>query len=170
MQATDDEPQTRVVIDTNVCLDLFVYRDAASEPLMHALQSGRVLAVTRADCRDEWLRVLHYPQIGLDEARRRDACAEYDTWLRVRSVPSAISAVAGVDLPRCADPDDQKFLELALESGAQTLVTKDKMLLKLHRKTSRQALFVILTPVAWSEWFDAHQLLTARSVAAVSSF
>lgn len=151
LPVTDGEVPARVVIDTNVCLDLFIYRDAAAEPLMQALRSGRVLAVTRADCRDEWQRVLHYPQIGLDEVRRRDACAEYDTWLRVRSVPSALSEVAGVDLPRCSDPDDQKFLELALESGARTLLTKDKALLKLHRKTNKRGLYAILTPQAWNE-------------------
>jgi len=155
MPISDDKTRARVVIDTNVCLDLFIYRDAAVEPLMRALQSGRVAAITRADCRDEWQRVLHYPQFDLDENRRRDARASYDAWfgecpvsLRQRNVP--VEA-----LPRCADPDDQKFLELAAETGAGSLVTKDRMLLKLHRRTKRLGLFVIVTPTAWSEWLDA---------------
>lgn len=152
---TDGGLRARVVIDTNVCLDLFVYRDAASEPLMHALRSGRVLAVTRADCRDEWQRVLHYPQIGLDEARRRNACAEYDACFGELPAPAREPCLHVEALPRCADPDDQKFLELALQAGADSIITKDKMLLRLHRKTRRQDLFAILTPAAWSEWFDA---------------
>ncbi|MGI4857360.1 MAG: PIN domain-containing protein, partial [Janthinobacterium lividum] len=40
-------------------------------------------------------------------------------------------------LPRCSDRDDQKFLELAARSGAHWLVTKDKALLKLARRFTR---------------------------------
>ncbi|HET7662783.1 MAG TPA: putative toxin-antitoxin system toxin component, PIN family [Rhodanobacteraceae bacterium] len=141
----------RVVIDTNVCLDLFIYRDPASLPLMHALQTGDVVGITRTDCRDEWLRVLRYPQIETDEAQYRAACAAYDTCLRPLSPSAAASAMAAASLPRCSDPDDQKFLELALESGAGALVTKDKALLKLNRKTRKLGLFAILTPFDWCE-------------------
>ncbi len=142
----------RVVIDTNVCLDLFIYRDPASLPLMRALDAGEVAAATRADCRDEWLRVLRYPQIDMDEARYREACAAYDACLRPLPAPDGTPAMDAAALPRCSDPDDQKFLELALESGAGALVTRDKALLKLDRKTRKLGLFAILTPAAWCAW------------------
>jgi hypothetical protein len=48
-----------IVIDTNVCLDLFVFRDPRWAPLLAALEAGTVRAVTRADCRDEYRIVLH---------------------------------------------------------------------------------------------------------------
>src|SRR5699024_8668722 len=112
MPISDGRNQARVVIDTNVCLDLFIYRDAAVEPLMRALQSGRVTAVTRTDCRDEWQRVLHYPQFELDAVRRRDACSSYDTWFHEYPPPLQQRNVSIDALPRCGDPDDQKFLEL----------------------------------------------------------
>jgi predicted nucleic acid-binding protein len=54
-----------------------------------------------------------------------------------------------VKLPRCADPDDQKFLELALASGAECLLSKDKALLQLARRTAREGWFLILCPSAW---------------------
>lgn len=155
MPISDGRNQARVVIDTNVCLDLFIYRDAAVEPLMRALQSGRVTAVTRTDCRDEWQRVLHYPQFELDAVRRRDACSSYDTWFHEYPPPLQQRNVSIDALPRCGDPDDQKFLELALQAGAGSLVTKDRMLLKLHRRTKRQGLFVIVTPATWIGWLDA---------------
>lgn len=139
----------RVVIDTNVCLDLFIYRDAASLPLMRALEQGDVIAATRADCREEWRRVLHYPQFDIDAARHVDACAAYDTWLRPLPAPSTAPVMSPADLPHCADPDDQMFLELALQTGAGVLITKDKALLRLHRKTHKRGLFAILTPVDW---------------------
>ncbi|HEU4777610.1 MAG TPA: PIN domain-containing protein, partial [Telluria sp.] len=45
-------PAQRIVLDTNVCLDLFVFRDPRWSDLLAALESGAVEAVTRADCRD----------------------------------------------------------------------------------------------------------------------
>lgn len=52
-------------------------------------------------------------------------------------------------LPVCRDPDDQKFLELARDAAAKTLITKDKALLKLAGKCVRAGLFHILTPEKW---------------------
>jgi predicted nucleic acid-binding protein len=68
-------PAKPIVIDTNVCLDLFVFRDPRWAPLLAALESGRVRAVTRADCRDEYRIVLHYSHLPLDDdaAARRAA-------------------------------------------------------------------------------------------------
>ena len=50
-------------------------------------------------------------------------------------------------LPRCADPDDQKFLELALAARADVLITKDHKLLELARRTKP---FRILNPRKFS--------------------
>jgi predicted nucleic acid-binding protein len=55
-----------------------------------------------------------------------------------------------VSLPRCGDPDDQKFLELALASGARWLLSKDNELLRLDRRTSHTGLFSIRLPQLWS--------------------
>ncbi|MBW8810763.1 MAG: PIN domain-containing protein, partial [Lysobacter sp.] len=54
-----------------------------------------------------------------------------------------------VALPRCADPDDQKFLELALAANARWLLSRDHALLVLGRRTARAGLFEILTARAW---------------------
>ena len=59
-------PPPRIVLDTNVCLDLFVFGEPLCSHLLSALQRGAVQAVTREDCRDEWRRVLHYPQLPID--------------------------------------------------------------------------------------------------------
>ena len=55
-----------------------------------------------------------------------------------------------VKLPVCKDKDDQKFLELSRDVKADVLITKDKALLKLARKTRRDGLFAIMTPEAWT--------------------
>lgn len=138
----------RIVIDTNVCLDLFVFRDPRWAALLAALQSGSVEAVTRDDCRMEWLKVLEYKHLPLDAESRPGATAEFDGLITCIGGDS-LSPRADVRLPVCSDPDDQKFLELARDSGAHALITKDKALLKLARKTARAGLFNIITPEKW---------------------
>ena len=136
----------RIVLDTNVCLDLLLFRDPACAPLLAALERGEVRAVTRDDCRDEWRRVLHYPQLPIDDARRPTLETAFDD-LALR-----VPTIAGPDqarLPRCADPDDQKFLELALATGARWLLSKDNELLKLDRRVHSAGLFRILLPQDW---------------------
>jgi putative PIN family toxin of toxin-antitoxin system len=136
----------RIVIDTNVCLDLFVFRDVRWAGLLAALQDGSVEAVTRTDCRTEWLLVLDYPHLPLDTASRAQAAAEYDTL--IACIESAATDAA-VKLPVCKDTDDQKFLELTHASDASVLITKDKALLKLARKTAQSGLFLIMQPETW---------------------
>lgn len=137
-------PAERIVIDTNVCLDLLVFHDPRWATLLAALESGAVEAVTRADCRDEYHIVLHYRHLPLDEASRAVAAVRFDALVRVVA-PDA----QHVRLPICSDRDDQKFLEIARDSGAGVLITKDKALLKLGRKTAAMGLFKIMVPEAW---------------------
>jgi putative PIN family toxin of toxin-antitoxin system len=142
--ALNPASQKRIVIDTNVCLDLFVFRDPRWASLLAALESGAVEAVTRSDCRDEYLIVLHYPHLPLDDGTRPDAEARFDALIRVVAPDSR-----AIRLPVCTDRDDQKFLEIARDADAAILVTKDKALLKLAKKTAREGLFRIMTPDAW---------------------
>lgn len=145
---TEDEGSVpRIVLDTNVCLDLLVFRDPACMPLHDALQRGAVRAMTRPDCREEWRRVLHYPGLPVDAAARPRLIAAFDA---LSHMAPARQALAAVPLPRCADPDDQKFLELALDTGARWLLSKDRELLKLANRTWRVCRFAILKPQAWS--------------------
>lgn len=153
--ASASEPLTRrLVLDTNVCLDLFVFRDPRWADLLAALNDGQVHAYTRADCRKEWQLVLAYDRLGLDLVRRTSVAAEFDALIALTEPDSATNPRwPAAALPVCRDPDDQKFLELAAACGADALVTKDKALLKLARRTKKLALFRILTPEQWiSEW------------------
>ena len=137
-------PAERIVIDTNVCLDLFVFNDPRWAPLLAAMESGAVRAITREDCRAEYLVVLHYKHLPLDEASRAVAAARFDALITV-----VAPAVSGVRLPVCTDKDDQKFLELARDASADVLITKDKALLKLARKTAKAGMFKIMVPEGW---------------------
>ncbi|SHG97907.1 putative toxin-antitoxin system toxin component, PIN family [Massilia sp. CF038] len=137
-------PAQRIVLDTNVCLDLFVFRDPRWASLMAALESGAVEAVTRSDCRDEYLVVLHYSHLPLDNDSRPLAAQRFDALIKVVAPAPKL-----VRLPVCTDKDDQKFLEVARDADAAILVTKDKALLKLARKTAQAGMFRIMVPEAW---------------------
>jgi putative PIN family toxin of toxin-antitoxin system len=135
----------RIVIDTNVCLDLFVFKDPRWAGLLAALESGAVEAVTRADCRDEYLIVLHYQHLPLDDDTRPLSAARFDQLIKVVAPPES-----GTRLPVCTDKDDQKFLEVARDAKADILITKDKALLKLAKRLGKAGMFRVIVPEKWS--------------------
>ena len=138
----------RIVLDTNVCLDLWVFADPRVRALHAALKAGAVQAVTDTACRDEWHRVLRYPQLRLGDAARRAHADAFDA-LVIRLPDDADPDQTAARLPRCADPDDQKFLQLALSSGARWLLSRDNDLLALDRRMQRDGLFGIVSPQLW---------------------
>ncbi|MFZ6779528.1 putative toxin-antitoxin system toxin component, PIN family [Undibacterium sp. Ji83W] len=137
---TDIIPK-RVILDTNVCLDLFVFKDPRWSVLLDELGNGQLQALTRADCRDEWLAVLSYPHLAA-----RHESAEAVTALFDAHINCLTPVVNGYKLPVCSDKDDQKFLEIARDTQAEVLITKDKALLKLARKMKQAGMFRIETP------------------------
>lgn len=150
------------MLDTNVCLDLFMFRDTRWHALQDALICGEIEAYTRHDCRREFELVLAYDKLKLPPASQAAILAEFDRWIRlyVGATEVAASAMACA-LPVCKDGDDQKFLELALACEADVLITKDKALLKLARKTARNGQFSILAPETWLAWY--RELKAART-------
>ncbi|MGA0586752.1 putative toxin-antitoxin system toxin component, PIN family [Dyella sp. KRB-257] len=148
MSAAARDGVPRIVLDTNVCLDLFVFRDVACASLAAALAAGQVQAVVDAACRREWLRVLEYPSVPIRPEQRAELRERFDAAVHLLAELATSAGLA--PLPTCRDPDDQKFLELALTSDAPWLISKDRDLLKLARRTRKAGLFLILKPEQWS--------------------
>jgi putative PIN family toxin of toxin-antitoxin system len=133
------------VLDTNVVLDLLLFDDAATRPLRYALELGRVCGVVTDATLAELRRVLEYPGFGLDPFCQ---AALFSRYLALSFRVPAMAA--GVSLPRCSDPDDQPFLELAAASRAASLVSKDRAVLKLRRRCAPH--FRIMTPAEAANW------------------
>lgn len=138
----------RIVIDTNAWLDLLLFDDPRAMALRQSLRGGTVHAVSNAACRDEWLRVLQYPQLALDSGRRASMLMAFDTL--ARPLPDDAPLREPAALPRCRDRDDQKFVQLAFDANARWLVSRDREVLALGRRTAGAGWFEIVTPQDWT--------------------
>ena len=78
MQKNETIPplSTRLVLDTNIIMDMLHFANPATAPLLAALTAGRVQALTDPDCLAELERVLAYPEFRLD-APAQKALLEY---------------------------------------------------------------------------------------------
>ena len=119
----------RLVLDTNVVLDLFHWGNTDAVPIMAALEAGLIECMADQRTLDELQRVLTYPQLKLTPGMISERYARYSSLVKVFHEGDA------PPLPRCKDRDDQKFLELSARCSADVLVSKDKALLKLRGRT-----------------------------------
>ena len=130
----------RLVLDTNVVLDLFHWGNVDAVPIMAALEAGQIECLADRRTLDELQRVLTYPQLKLTPEMI------VDRYRRYSSLVQMVDEGEAPPLPRCKDRDDQMFLELAARAQADVLVSKDKALLKLRGRTKLG--FRILKPAA----------------------
>jgi putative PIN family toxin of toxin-antitoxin system len=126
---TSPLPQT-LILDTNIVLDAFVFSDATALPVRDGLMAGTLAWVATQPMRDELQRVLAYPQIaprlvfyGLSA---EDVLAQFDRHARI------VDAAPRADIT-CKDPDDQKFIDLAVTHGA-LLLSKDAAVLSMAKR------------------------------------
>jgi len=138
----------RVVLDTNIWIDLLVFDDPIARPVRDALVEHRLMALMAQRCRDELAVVLTYPQFASREIDNDAALAWVDAHTHRIVVPE--DAAPPAQLPLCRDRDDQKFLEAARDGHAHWLVSKDKAVLKLRSRVTRQFGFRIVTASAFT--------------------
>ena len=122
------------VVDTNIVLDLLVFGDAAATPLREGLQTGTLQWIATIPMRDELARVLAYPKIAARMEFYRCSAAEVlqhmDTLVRWVDVAPKASVT-------CKDPDDQKYIDLAVAHKA-LLLSKDSAVLAMRMRLSAQ--------------------------------
>src|SRR6185437_13842956 len=97
----------RVVLDSNVWIDILVFDDPHTRPIAAALESGALAALIDTRCLAELAYVLDYPQF---EHRQVDKAAALAVVARLaRMVEPDEPAEDARPLPKCKDRDDQKF-------------------------------------------------------------
>ena len=119
-----------IVLDTNIVLDLFVFADPATRPVRSALEGGALRWLATKAMRDELERVLTYaqivPRLVFYQRTAVDVLAAFDRHSEQVDVPAKAPVT-------CKDPDDQKFIDLAVAHGA-TLLSKDRAVLALKKR------------------------------------
>lgn len=123
-------PPRPVVIDTNIVLDLWVFQNPQTQPLRRALQHHTLRWIATPAMREELARVLGYPQIvrrllnsGVSAAL---VLAGFDEFTHIMLT----AAKAPVT---CRDPDDQKFIDLAV-AHQSLLLSKDRAVLCMRKR------------------------------------
>jgi len=134
----------RLVLDTNIVMDMLHFANRHTRPLQTLIIDGRLQCFSDTDCLAELERVTGYPEFGLDLTART---ALTENYRRLVSLCNA-DGEESFPLPRCRDPDDQKFLILAARCKADLLITRDKLLLRLARHRHKPPPFNILTAEA----------------------
>ena len=145
-----DPAPTRRVLDTNIVLDLWVFDEPQAHALRVSVESGDSHWLATAAMREELARVLAYPQIVKRLTHRElpasTVLAHFDRWAQLQ--PDAPKAATV-----CKDPDDQKFIDLAVTHNA-ALHSKDHHVLRMRKRLERcgvalnPALNPELSPVA----------------------
>jgi predicted nucleic acid-binding protein len=130
--ARGDSGQLALVLDTNVVLDLLVFEDRHCSKLCTALATGRARWHATPRMRAEFELVLARPSFAGWKAHRAQVATGWATWATMIEPLEPSSAT-----PRCRDPDDQMFLDLATQLGPCHLLSRDTEVLRLKRPAAQ---------------------------------
>jgi len=111
----------RVVVDTNVWVSALLNPAGGPARVLRAYQDGRFELVGSEDAFDEVRRVLARPRIAKKYAIPSPMADEYVALLRERADLHAPTPAAKV----ARDPDDDRWIDLAIEGRADALVSRD---------------------------------------------
>jgi len=141
-----NETPLRLVLDTNVWLDWLVFNDPDVAPVRAAVAQGKAEVFMDEAIEAELAHVLAYTFGARNLSAETQAACLAECRRIARRECGGRADDGYKPLPRCADPDDQKFLDLALACGAAYLVTRDRDLLELARCRDPVPPFRIVTP------------------------
>jgi len=123
-------PCAAIVLDTNIVLDVWVFNDAAAEPVRQALGNQTLDWIATHAMRDELARVLAYPKIAARlvfyKLAAQDVLGKFDLHARLVDV----APKAGLT---CRDADDQMFIDLAVKHQC-LLLSKDRDVLAMRKR------------------------------------
>ena len=134
-----------MVIDTQSVLDWLYFSDPVCTQWPVQLQAGRWQWVASKPMREELAHVLLR---GIDQPSRAPVevvLAGFDRWVTLFDPPPVGDGTRLL----CSDPDDQKFIDLAMTLPATWLISRDKAVLKLRRRAWERCGLRIVTPAQW---------------------
>lgn len=143
------QPETQpsiIVLDTNVVLDWLVFRNPECAALAAAIDVGDVRWVATGAMRDELTHVLARGHLDAWKPDLASVWAHWERHCAERPTPSPSGPSGRL---RCSDPDDQKFIDLAVACGARWLLSRDRAVVKLARRLREHGVDT-LPPDRWT--------------------
>ena len=122
---TDIKP--RLVLDTNVILDLLVFKDPTVEPIRHLLDAKLVDAVRSEASMIELIDVIQRPTFKLSQEEQAMILQAWESVTRLLENEAIEPAPF-----TCRDLDDQIFLDMAYSIRPALLLSKDLLVLELR--------------------------------------
>ena len=119
-----------IVLDTNIVLDAFVFNDPTAQRLKAALNERRLQWLSTQAMRDELERVLFYPKIAARLAFYQ--CTAVEVLVKFDCHAQLLDAAPKASVT-CRDPDDQKFIDLAV-AHQTLLLSKDAAVLCMSKR------------------------------------
>ena len=117
----------RLVLDTNVILDLLVFKDPSAEPLRLMLDAKIVDAVRSEASMLELVDVIQRPIFKLSQQEQEMILQAWESLTRLLE-NTAIESAPFI----CRDLDDQIFLDMAYSIRPAVLFSKDLRVLELR--------------------------------------
>ena len=122
----------RLVLDTNVILDLLVFKDPSSEPIQLLLDTQQVDAVRTPASMAELMDVIGRPTFKLSQADQEIVMQAWESCSRLIEDTAIESAPF-----TCRDLDDQVFINMAYSIRPALLLSKDLRVLELRALAQR---------------------------------
>ena len=127
---TDIKP--RLVLDTNIILDLLVFKDPSAEPIRLLLDAKLVDAVRTPASMEELMDVIGRPAFKLSPEDQEAIVQAWEASSRL------LESTAIEPAPfTCRDQDDQVFLDMAYSLRPALLLSKDLRVLELQAIAKR---------------------------------
>ena len=124
----------RVVIDTSILLPILLYHDTESNWLAKLWIDLQILPLsnreTISELRDKLIEKSPSPKPQQARVFAEAKILKYEPWCK----PVALEANPAN--PRCSDPEDQRFIDLAIVGRADILITRDKSLLCMKNQVA----------------------------------
>ena len=127
------DQQVRAVIDNSVLVAILRHRNPGNNWLIQLWTSGKILPLvsqeTLHELEEKLLEYSPTPDFYLATKFVAAAMRRYEPWCEM------IEPQNNNLNPRCRDPKDQKFIDLAFAGNARVLIARDRKLLEMDAQT-----------------------------------
>lgn len=147
-EAAEPPQPWRVLLDTHVLLELWLFQQPTLTEMASTLSLGRLQWWASQAMLDELAHVRARPWDSRWTARPELFAPEPLCVLR----PTPANPAPW----RCRDPDDQKFLDLACAEAPIRLWSRDRALLQWRKRAAARGVVIETPEAGWAAWLHEH--------------